>query len=143
MVKSLSFSSLPVNLFSSSFWSDSRSSVVSIFSYHILKNILNMYYYNRFVWIILKSFWQKKSLYNIPYRKLSQNYKQHPKTRKIHALPHLYTTRTHGRTTCISVKKHPLVDVLQNRCSWKFCRVLQRTPTLETFLNKVAGLDRP
>ena len=41
------------------------------------------------------------------------------------------------------VQKQPFADVLQNKCSWKFCRIHEKTLVLESFFNKVAGLKRP
>ena len=38
--------------------------------------------------------------------------------------------------------KQPFTDVLQNRCSWKFHKILWWTPTLESLFNKVAGLQQ-
>ena len=38
--------------------------------------------------------------------------------------------------------KQPFTDVLQNRCSWKFHKILWWTLTLESLFNKVAGLQQ-
>ena len=40
------------------------------------------------------------------------------------------------------VQKQPFADVLQNRCSWKFCWTHGKTPTLELLFNNVARLKR-
>ena len=37
-----------------------------------------------------------------------------------------------------SVQKQPFADVLQNRCSWKFCKIHSKTPMLESLFDKVA-----
>ena len=37
-------------------------------------------------------------------------------------------------------QKQPFADVLQNRCSYKFCKIHRRTPVLEPFLNEVTAL---
>ena len=39
-----------------------------------------------------------------------------------------------------TLQKQPLGDVFQNRCSYQFCNIHRKTPVLESFLNKVAGL---
>ena len=39
---------------------------------------------------------------------------------------------------CIYVQKQPFVDVLQNKCSEKFCIIPGKTPVLESLVNKVA-----
>ena len=36
------------------------------------------------------------------------------------------------------VQKRPFADVIQNRCSWKFCKIHGKTPMLEPLFNKVA-----
>ena len=36
--------------------------------------------------------------------------------------------------------KQPLTDVLQNKCSNKFCNIYRKTPVLHSVFNKVAGL---
>ena len=38
-------------------------------------------------------------------------------------------------------KKQSLKDVLQNRCSSKFCKFLRKTPVLVSLFNKVVGLS--
>ena len=40
------------------------------------------------------------------------------------------------------VWKQPFADVLQIKCSWKFCKIHGKTPVLESLFNKVAGLKR-
>ena len=37
-------------------------------------------------------------------------------------------------------QKQLFSSVLQNRCSWKFCKFHRKTPVLESVFNKVAGL---
>ena len=36
------------------------------------------------------------------------------------------------------IQRQPFPDVLQNRCSWKFCKIHWKTPMLESLFNKVA-----
>ena len=38
------------------------------------------------------------------------------------------------------VQKQPFADILQNRCSWKFCKIHRKTPVLESLFNKVAHM---
>ena len=38
-------------------------------------------------------------------------------------------------------EKQPFADVLQNRCSYKFCNVYRKTLVLESLYNKNAGLQ--
>ena len=40
------------------------------------------------------------------------------------------------------VQKQPFADVLQNRCSGKFCKIHRKTPLLESLFNKVTDLKR-
>ena len=42
----------------------------------------------------------------------------------------------------IGVQEQQFADVLQNRCSSKFCKIYRKTPVLESLFNKVAGLKR-
>ena len=42
--------------------------------------------------------------------------------------------------SCRKTFKQPLKDVLQNRCSQKFCNIHRKTPVLESPFNKFAGL---
>ena len=34
-----------------------------------------------------------------------------------------------------------LADVLQNKCSWKFCNIHRKIPVLESLFNKIPGLQ--
>ena len=38
------------------------------------------------------------------------------------------------------VEKQPFIDVLQNRCSLKFCKIPRETPMLESLFNNVVRL---
>ena len=40
----------------------------------------------------------------------------------------------------VSFKKQSFTNVLQNRCSKKFCNIYRKVPGLESFFNKVTGL---
>ena len=40
------------------------------------------------------------------------------------------------------VQKHPFADVLQTRCSSKFCKIHRKAHVLVSLFNKVAGLKR-
>ena len=40
------------------------------------------------------------------------------------------------------VQKQPFADVLQNRCSRKFCKTHRERPMLESLFKKVAHLKR-
>ena len=40
------------------------------------------------------------------------------------------------------LQKQSFADVLRNKCPWKFCKFLWKTPLLESFFNKVPGLKR-
>ena len=37
-------------------------------------------------------------------------------------------------------QKQPFLDVLQNRCSSKFCKIQRKAPMLESLFNKVAHM---
>ena len=95
----------------------------------------------------------KKCLNNIPYRKLSLHCKQHSKTRKEHVLIkyvylirfcYIFLLQRYHRALLHTRRSEAAVDrdVLQNRCSWKFRKIYEKTPLLESPLNKVTGLKR-
>ena len=52
----------------------------------------------------------------------------------------LQTTFQNKKQT--SFQKQPLAHVLQNRCSWKFCKIHRKIPILESLFNKAARLKR-
>ena len=100
-------------------------------------DILSMNFYNYFA--------TKRTLNNTPYRKFSLNCKQHSKTKREHVsikclcnkfLTYLYTARIWLK----GVQKQPFKDVLQNRCSWKNCKIHRKTPMLESIFNKFAHM---
>ena len=41
-----------------------------------------------------------------------------------------------------NVQKQPFADVLQNRCSGKFCKTHRKSPVLMSLFNKCAGIKR-
>ena len=109
-------------------------------SHHILMNIISMDCYNYFV--------TKRSLNNALYRKFSLNCKQHLKTRKEHVeikcffnkvlTISLYCKDMVEPYYIKGVQKQLFTYVLQNRCSWKFCKIHRKTPMLELIFNKLA-----
>ena len=42
----------------------------------------------------------------------------------------------------ITKKKHLFADVLESGCSWKFCKIIRKTPVLESLFNRVANIRR-
>ena len=40
------------------------------------------------------------------------------------------------------LQKQSFADILQSRCSKKFCKFDRKTPVLESLFNKVAGLKK-
>ena len=109
----------------------------SFFSYHILTSIPKNYNY----------FVTKKSANNIPFRKISLNWKEHFKTREKHVLLRFFQIsllQGYMVELCYikGVKKNPFADVLQNMCRWKFCKIHRKTSMLEWLFNKVAELKR-
>ena len=94
----------------------------------------------------------KKSLYNIPYKKVSLKFKQHSKIRKEHVLikyvflirfyhPYLLHSKDVVKPYYIKgVRKQSFAEVLQNSYSWKACKIYGKTPLLESLFNNVGGL---
>ena len=67
--------------------------------------------------------------------------KQHSKTKVLLTIS-LYCKDMVEPYYIESVQKQPFADVLQNRCSWKFCKIHRKTTMLEPLFNKVASLKR-
>ena len=92
----------------------------------------------------------KKSLYNIPHRKLPLSNKHNSKTRKEHALIKGFFQK--GSTTSLYCKDIILLhqrssEAAVSRCFTKqgflkFRKFHRKMPVLKSFFNKVAGLDR-